>query len=307
MSFQNTSDFLECRYFTSEQTALLRQWQFQEADMLPELNRNKGILLYLVSGTIEMALGSFPDAKIGGSQILFLPHNITFYAKAAEKSRFFTCTVPQHIPLCCRYDLLDLQQDIKNLNNGKLPPPEKIPSLTANRRIENFFTELSESFADGLGCMQFHEIKRQELFLMLRAYYPKEELYNLFFPIVSRSGNFREFILKHYKEIGSVSEFASLANMTVRSFQRKFKAEFSCPAREWLIARRAEVILRELRTTEKDLMTIAVENGFSAMSYFTTFCKQHLGMTPSGIRRQRRPVFNDGRLDGSGQDSTDRG
>ena len=127
MSFQNTSDFLECRYFTSEQTALLRQWQFQEADMLPELNRNKGILLYLVSGTIEMALGSFPDAKIGGSQILFLPHNITFYAKAAENSRFFTCTVPQHIPLCCRYDLLDLQLDIKNLNNGNLPPPRKNP------------------------------------------------------------------------------------------------------------------------------------------------------------------------------------
>ena len=49
-------------------------------------------------------------------------------------------------------------------------------------------------------------------------------------------------------------------------------------------ARRAEHILRELRTTDKDLATIATEYGFSAMSYFTAFCKQHLGMPPSVIR-----------------------
>lgn len=84
-----------------------------------------------------------------------------------------------------------------------------------------------------------------------------------------------------------MADFASLANMTVRSFQRRFKAEFSCTAQEWLIARRAENILNELRSTNKDLTTIAMQYGFSAMSYFTTFCKRHFGMPPSAIRSMR--------------------
>ena len=125
--------------------------------------------------------------------------------------------------------------------------------------------------------------------MLLRAYCSKQELYDLFFPLVGQNSDFRNFVFQYYKEVTDVSEFASLANMTVRSFQRWFKAEFSCSAREWLLERRAESILFELRTTEKDLFTIATENGFSTMSYFTTFCKKHLGMTPSELRGQRRP------------------
>ena len=94
-------------------------------------------------------------------------------------------------------------------------------------------------------------------------------------------------MFRHHKEVADVSEFAKLANMTVRSFQRHFKQEFSCSAREWMSERRAERILRELRTTDKELFEIATEFGFTAMSYFTAFCKKHLGMPPSELRGLR--------------------
>lgn len=164
------------------------------------------------------------------------------------------------------------------------PPPSDIAQISENEHIKSFFADLSKNLEAGLNCTHYHEIKRHELFILLRAYYEKEELYSLFLPLMSCNSDFRNFVFQYHKEISDVSEFASLANMTVRSFQRRFKSEFSCSAQEWLSARRAENILRELRTTTKDLSTIAREYGFSAMSYFTTFCKQHLGMTPSALR-----------------------
>lgn len=97
--------------------------------------------------------------------------------------------------------------------------------------------------------------------------------------------DFRRFVLCHYAKVTDVDEFAALANMSVRNFQRRFKAEFSCSAREWMLDRRAKSILEELRTTDKDLGTIAMEHGFSTASYFSSFCKNRLGISPSELRR----------------------
>lgn len=123
---------------------------------------------------------------------------------------------------------------------------------------------------------------------MLRAYHSKEELYALFSGVLRRDNRFKQFVLQNYLKVADVNEFASLANMSVRSFQRKFKAEFGSSLRDWLLARKAERVLHELRTTDRSLIDIAMDFGFSAMSYFTTFCKNNFGLTPSELRGQRR-------------------
>ena len=102
---------------------------------------------------------------------------------------------------------------------------------------------------------------------MLRAYHSKEELYALFSGVLRRDNRFKQFVLQNYLKVADVNEFASLANMSVRSFQRKFKAEFGSSLRDWLLARKAERVLHELRTTDRSLIDIAMDFGFSAMSY----------------------------------------
>ena len=74
--------------------------------------------------------------------------------------------------------------------------------------------------------------------------------------------------------------------MSLRNFQRRFKIEFKRSAHEWLNDRRAERIFRDIRGTDKELAEIAVDYGFATSSYFTTFCKQYFGKTPSALRRQ---------------------
>lgn len=121
---------------------------------------------------------------------------------------------------------------------------------------------------------------------MLRGYYSPEELYTFLKSVVGYSDNFKDFVLHNYKEVNDVATFAALANMTVRTFQRKFKTEFKCQPTEWLRERRAERILYEIRNTDKTITQIAMEHGFATSAYFTTFCKQHFGLTPSALRHR---------------------
>ena len=123
---------------------------------------------------------------------------------------------------------------------------------------------------------------------LLRGYYSLEDLYILLKSVIGSSDNFKDFVLENYQHVNDVSDFALLAHMSVRNFQRKFKEEFKWPVREWLNERRAERILRDIRNTDKSIAEIATSYGFATASYFTVFCKQYFGMTPSELRRRSK-------------------
>lgn len=145
---------------------------------------------------------------------------------------------------------------------------------------------MSRYLVDGLNCLHYHKVKQEELCILLRSYHSPDELYTLLKSVVGNSDNFKDFVLQYYKRVSSVSGFAALANMSLRNFQRRFKTEFKCSAQQWLTDRRAEHILLDIRSTDKELAEIAVDYGFATPSYFTLFCKRYFGKTPSALRRQ---------------------
>lgn len=150
---------------------------------------------------------------------------------------------------------------------------------------------MSRALDDGLNCIHFHRIKQEELCILLRGYHTPEELYALLHFVIGYSDNFKDFVFQYYQDVYNVPDFADLANMSVRSFQRKFKAEFKRPVHEWLRERRAERILHDLRNTNKSIAEISTDHGFSASSYLITFCKRYFGQTPMNIRRHSKEVF----------------
>lgn len=115
-------------------------------------------------------------------------------------------------------------------------------------------------------------------------------MYSLLHSVIGHNDDFKDFVFRSYKEVDDVSRFAALAHMSVRNFQRKFKSEFGCSVREWLISRRAESILWDIRGTDKRISDLASDYGFSTPSSFTSFCKRHFGHTPSELRRQPRSM-----------------
>lgn len=284
MELQYTSEHTGCVYYATEDTSLFRTYRLEAGERLPELNRSTGSLLYVVEGSLETEGAAAAGQTAEAGRLLFLSQGEVFRGRAAGRAVVLTCGIPFQITFCASYGLSDLRRDVADVaRSGAVPA---VP-VVANDRLRAFFAGLLGTFADGLNCVHYHELKRKELFILLRAYYTKEELYGLFRAILEQNNEFKQFILQYYREAEDVNGLAALANMSVRNFQRKFKAEFSCSVRDWLLARKAEAVLHELRSTDKELMSIAVEHGFSAMSYFTTFCKRNLGMTPSELRGHR--------------------
>jgi len=79
-----------------------------------------------------------------------------------------------------------------------------------------------------------HCLKQQELLLVLRGIYTKNELIE-FFQLVSSSWNsFEEFVLNNYKKVNTVKEFAELYCTSERSFSRKFKHCFNESPYRWM-------------------------------------------------------------------------
>ena len=272
---------LHCLHYANEESSIFHRLQLNEGEVLPYINQKAGILLYVAEGLLEVEEGD-SSRHIPQGNIIFLSQNEPFRGHATASAVMLTCNLPFHVKLCHIYDLQDLRREMAD-KQPELHHPRKT-QLSAYPPIKRVFSSVLDALDEELYCIHYQELKRQELLLLLRLYHKAEELHGLFAAILHQNNAFKQFVFENYRHVNDVNEFASQANMSLRNFQRRFKAEFSCSAREWLIARRAESVRQELRATNKDLMTIATEYGFSSMSYFTSFCKNYFGMTPSEIR-----------------------
>ena len=296
MDLQNRAEHTGCLFYANAETALFHRYRLREAELLQPAGQGEGIILYVQEGSLIVQAGKAAPFKMERHQMTFLSRDDGFSVEACTPASVMTCLLSLHLPLCSRYSFGNLLKDYeaeasKGVASSVCRNVQE--PLDANVRIVSFFTNLDEVLGDGLNGIPFHELKRQEFLILLRVYYSKEELFGLFKAIIKHDNVFKRFILQNYTKVSDVNEFASLANMSVRSFQRKFKAEFKCSLRDWFLARRTEQVLHELRNTDRSLFDIAMDFGFSGMSYFTTFCKNNLGMTPSELRGQRRGTRED--------------
>ena len=288
MGLQNISEHTGCLFYANEGTALFHQYRLGEGESVCPSNRTKGMVMYILRGSVEVFMDGVSVSELERGFMTFLPHDGRYLLKALSPASVMTCSLSLHLPLCSRYSFMSLLRDYEMSAFGPVADDGRtLYALNANKRVRFFFSNLDSVLSDGLNGVPYHEMKRQELLLLIKAYYSKEELFGLFGSILSKDDKFKRFILHNYKKVSDVKELASMASMSLRSFQRKFKAEFDCSFRDWIIARKSEYLLRELKSTDKSLFDIAMDFGFSGMSYFTTFCKRNLGMTPSELRASR--------------------
>jgi AraC family transcriptional regulator len=87
-----------------------------------------------------------------------------------------------------------------------------------------------------------------------------------------------EFSLPRLAEHAGISEF---------HFNRLFKRATGVPPSHYLIKLRLDAARRLLRESEKSVITIANEVGYSNPSHFAQLFRKETGMAPSDYRRQR--------------------
>lgn len=238
------------------------------------------IIIFMLEGEVLVTSDNYKEIHHTAGHISLQMHNSSSYIHVLKACTFISFHSPHDISLCDRFSLQQLPQYIPTAFKYQFT------LLPIRPRLQEYLDYLRHCLEDGLGCIHFHELKMQELFLLLRVYYTKEELATFFYPLIGKNRDFKDFVYEHYLHVNNLSEFAALANTSIDTFKRRFKEAFGEPAYKWMTQRKAEHIYRDLTLTTKTIGEIAEEYRFSSIPYLTTFCKQHLGKTPQQLRNE---------------------
>lgn len=229
---------------------------------------------------------------IAGEEIIFLPVGKEFQYKAFHNSNLIIFRLLTPISLCEGYSPEMLYKDVivhlgtlMNEENKNECKPGRIGILPP---VAHFFESISIGIASGMKCRCWFDLKINELFMLLRVYYPKQELYGFLYPAISGDNEFSEYVLKYWREHPSVKKLSASMYMTTRQLSARFMAVFATTPGQWIIAQKAQIIHHDIICTTKPFSLIASENGFNTESVFTHFCKRVFDKTPSELRKNKK-------------------
>lgn len=201
-----------------------------------------------------------------------IPNNIT----ALEDSRLLLLFWNKDVKSCNRQFVESLFTSVSEKGNHVLPI--RTPLLEVLESVRTYL-------ASKLQCRHMHCLKQQELLLVLRGIYTKNELIE-FFQLVSSSWNsFEEFVLNNYKKVNTVKEFAELYCTSERSFSRKFKHCFNESPYRWM-QKKSRTDTGKISETEISFQDIAMDFNFKSQAHFSFYCKRIFGLTPWQLRNK---------------------
>lgn len=237
-------------------------------------------LLFLLNGELVIRRKQGKECRICGKKIMLLHKEEKYELIACSKVEVILLGFVLSKDLC-------LQEMLKNFAGSlpkQLPPFEKkmqdiCPPLLKVLRSILFYLEHS------VCSIRMHELKYEEVLLVLRSFYTAGENALLFSSLLSENSDFCDKVWNYYKKVKSVKELAEACHCSERSFVRKFKECFAISPQQWMLKQKNKEIKFCLTHTTLPMRQIAFELNFSSLSYFTIYCKKQFGMTPKEIRR----------------------
>lgn len=252
-----------------------------------EHTATSNMVVFIIEGRLGYTFKNCPGHDGVKGQILFVSSGSSFCYQVLANTEIIIFRITDPVSMCSNYTIERLY---KETGNNKQPRNDHEPAtklygcMEINARLWHFLQGISDCVGDGLKCRCWFEMKIKEFFLLVRAYYPKEEIHDFLYPILSRDAVFSEHIRKYWKEFSTVNELAAFMHMTPKQFSTRFVQVFGKTPYKWMTEGRAQIIHRQITSTTKLFKQIAMENGFTSDSLFTRFCKTTFGKTPSQIR-----------------------
>lgn len=237
----------------------------------------KTTILFLLKGKLLLSYNDLINKKLrAGEMILFSASN-TLDITISEDVYGIFCTFNTQAQICDGLPLESLVP-IAEMNKNSHAP------LIINEWIRNLLITIENYWEDDLVCNRMYEIKKDELFCLLKRTYNLTDLATFFYPILNKDIFFKESVIKNYHHVRNVTELAATMGYSVSGFKKKFLRCFGMPAYTWMLQQKAAVVLKELKEKKKTIKDIFISNQFSSQAHLYEFCKKNFGKTPGQIR-----------------------
>lgn len=101
-----------------------------------------------------------------------------------------------------------------------------------------------------------------------------------------------DWAMQHLSDPIDIGAFAEKANMSRRTFDRKFRANFNVSPKEWLTYQRLNLSKELLENYDHSIETVAELSGFANATTMRHHFRKALGVSPSFHREQFNPLIN---------------
>lgn len=160
--------------------------------------------------------------------------------------------------------------------------------LYVDDSLDLFFSGLEQIFVLGLDDRAMHQVKCQELFLVLKSSMNPSDFIQLFCSAcVAKHDHFKRRIQTHALEAKTLAELIERMGMSRAHFHRVFREAFGVSPYKWMLAQKAEEVREHILQSQDPLKVIAQDLGFGSHSNLNAFCIKFFGMTAKNLQKTR--------------------
>ncbi len=234
------------------------------------------LLIFFIEGSCKFACNQYVDRLFTAGDAIFIAASSEVYGLALEPLKVVYTACNFHVSSLSRQYFEHLCEHVPNIKYDFTP-------LKMNTPLSSFVNSLSY-YLNSIGSRDdLQEMKRQELFLILRMYYTKEQLAQFFYPIIGRNIAFKSFVLENYVQCQKLDDLIQMSNMCSNVFMRKFKSEFGVSAYQWMLEQKCKRIERKAMQSGVTVKELMLEVGIESPTHFNRVCKRYFNKTPKNL------------------------
>lgn len=284
MGIKYVNEHLDCDCYAGGKKQLIRVIDIEEGSSCEHFSESNSIV-FILSGRIEIALHEKTQRLTKKGDFFFIPASISISCHSIKKSKVLIARTEESLHLCQSFHVEDLFNEVKY--NRIQSEAYKLRILRMNEHLWDYAKVMEKLLGDQLKCINLLKNKIEELMILLRAYYDKEDLRDFFYFLLNPNSVFVEFVRKNWRKYKTVYDISSAMNLSPQYFSKRFKEIFNKAPSVWLQEQKAELILIEIQGTTKPFQQIAEEFGFSSQPHFNRFCNKMFNKNPNALRKQK--------------------
>ncbi|MDH6306655.1 AraC-like DNA-binding protein [Parabacteroides sp. PF5-5] len=259
-------------------TAGFKHYEVVDNSFFDGKNKEFNHLIFILEGKLNVCYNEYLNNNINEMHFFLIPKSSEISIKALSPCKLIICSFNS-----LKIILTKVSQNYWNSDSKEEYIFRPLPIHYA---LRDFLHQMVRYIKNGMDSHLMDEIKFLELFLLLKKYYSKEEMSNLFHPILGKLPGFKDKILQNYKNANNVDELAKLVGMGRTNFDIKFKTEFGMPPLQWMLKQKAKFVCFSMSEPGNTLSDIMQKYNFNSPTHLNRFCKQQFGCTPSELMKR---------------------